>query len=423
MKFTKIVLDNGLRLITVPLPYNKTVTAMVLVEAGSRFEEKSVNGISHFLEHMCFKGTTSKPSALEITTEFEKLGASYNAFTSGTNTGYYAKVESSKGETILEMVSDLYLNATLPSNEIEKEKGVVIEEINMYLDKPERIVWEVLDELSYGDHPLGRTVLGTKESVKALTHEALTSYREKHYVPAKTLVVIAGGFDETLMQEKVKKLFGSKAKAGIVSMEKIKESQNAPQCKIYNKPTDQTHFVLGFRSFDQYDKRVDIAILIQIILGGGMSSRLFQRIREDLGLCYYIRSGQKLEQDCGLFVISAGVSNDKLALAVGEIMKEIKKFLDLGPTDDEIQKAKDFKIGNMYLGLETSDQFADWYGFQEIDHEKIRHPEDYEKIIREVTKEEIMKVAHEIFDVKKANLAVVGPHKGKDEDFLKVLKF
>lgn len=422
MKFSKTTLPNGLRLILVPMQDNKTVTAMVLVEAGSRFESKENNGISHFLEHMCFKGTKKRPSALAISTEFESMGAHHNAFTSGTYTGYYGKVSSDKAEKILEMVSDLYLNATLPEKEIEKEKGVVIEEINMNLDKPQRIVWDVLDELAYGNHPLGRTVLGTKETVKSLTEADLESYRKEHYVPAKTVVTIAGKFDENKMRKAVKDLFGKIRSSKVKLMKKVKENQTAPQNKIYFKGTDQSHLVIGFRSFDRFqEKKVYAASILRIILGGGMSSRLFQRLREDLGLCYYIGAGQRLEQDCGMFTISAGVSNSKIEEAIKEIINEVRKILKNGPTNAEIKKAKDYKLGSLYLGLETSDQLADWYAFQEIEHDQLQNPLEYEENIKKVTKEQIMKVAEEIFKSENANLAIVGPHKDKNlSDWIKI---
>lgn len=421
MKFSKRVLPNGLRVVTVPMKDNGTVTAMVLVEAGSRYESKDMAGISHFLEHMCFKGTTKRPSSLAISTEFESMGAQYNAFTAENYTGYYGKAGAVKTESIIELVSDLYLNATLPEEEIEKEKGVVIEEINMYKDRSQAIVHEVFEELVYGEHPLGRPVIGYKDTVNSFDKNHLYEYRKSHYVPSKTVIVISGGFDEVSVNNQIDNLFASLPAQKIIDKEPIQEIQDSPKVKIFDKKTDQTHFIIGFRSFSYFDTRMDAVGLLRTILGSGMSSRLFNRIREELGLCYYIHAGHSTQSDCGIFTISAGVSNEKLEEAVKEVMRVIAVLIREGITDAELEKAKEFKIGNLYLSLETSDQFADWYGFQEISHEEIRSPKEEEECIRKVTKQEVLEVARYIFDCKKVNLAVVGPQDGKEQSLLDLL--
>lgn len=397
---------------------NKTITAMVLVEAGSRYEDKSENGISHFLEHMCFKGTKNRSSALEIATEFESMGAQFNAFTSGNYTGYYGKVANHKSKEVIEIVSDLYLNATLPESEIEKEKGVIIEEINRNQDNPSRVVWDVFESLVYGDHPLGRTVIGTKDTVSSFTANSLHEYRNKHYTAEKTIVVVAGGINQEEVIKQIEEMFGKIPSRERLGFQKYEGIQSEPKVMIRDKNTDQTRFVIGYRSFDVHDERVYAASVLRTILGGGMSSRLFHRIREELGLCYSISAGHSLELDCGVFTISAGVSNKKLTDAIREINKVISDFLREGPTEAEIQKAKDFKIGHVFLGLEASDDLADWYGFQEMDQEPIITPDEYESKIRSVTREQIMEVAKFIFEPHKANIAVLGPQTGIETSLL-----
>ncbi len=415
MKFTKTVLDNGLRIITVPIPENGTVTAMVLVEAGSRYESKEKNGISHFLEHMCFKGTTKRPNVLAITTEFESLGVQYNAFTSGTYTGYYAKASKDKGDKILEMVSDLFLNATLPDEEIEREKGVIVEEINMINDRPDRILWYVFDGMLYPDHAAGRPVIGNKDTVRSFTKQDLVEYRTAHYVPEKTVVVVSGNIDEQHTIAEISAMFGTVQKAPVIDMEKVVENQHAPEVSIHDKQTDQTHFILGFRTFNRYDDRKRALSVLSTILGHGMSSRLFHRIREELGLCYSIGTSTSYDADCGVFMVRAGVAHDKIEETIKETRLILEDVIKNGVTDQEIQKAKDFKIGNMYLGLETSDALADWFGMQEVEkEEKIITPEAFEAEIRAVTKEEVQAVAKDVFNFTQANLAVVGPHNGKE---------
>lgn len=421
MKFTKTTLENGVRIITVPMPENGTVTAMVLVEAGSRYETKEKNGISHFLEHMCFKGTVKRPNALAITTEFESLGVQYNAFTSGTYTGYYAKASKDKGDKILEMVSDLFLNATLPQEEIEKEKGVVIEEINMVNDRPERLVWNAFDHMLYPDHPAGRPVIGNKETVQSFTREDLFEYRKAHYVPEKTLVIVTGNIDEQKVIEYVSRLFGSLAEAPVITMERVKEDQKEARVSIIGKQTDQTHFILGFRAFDYFDERKWALSMLSAILGHGMSSRLFHRIREELGLCYYINASISLDFDSGVLYIRAGVNHGKVEEAIKEILSIIKNVVEGGVTDRELQKAKDYRIGNMYLGLETSDSLADWYGYQEIEDREMLSPEAYEAKVRAVTRDQVNAVAKDIFKMSQSNLAAIGPHKGKESAWKNLL--
>lgn len=415
MKFTKTVLDNGLRIICVPMQDNGTVTAMVLVEAGSRYESNDNNGISHFLEHMCFKGTKNRPSVLEIATDFEKLGAAYNAFTAGDYTGYYAKVSSDKAEQAFEMVSDLYLHATLPENEIDKEKTVIIEEIKMGRDKPQNLVWETLYSAVYPGQSLGRNVIGPEDNIRMMTREEIAKYRETHYVPEKTVVIISGGLNEEEMKALVSKHFGKLEKKSGEHFAKVIDTQDKLEVKTFFKETDQSHLVIGYRSFSRFDDRVYAASVLSTILGGGMSSRLFQKIREELGLCYTVYASNHTEFDCGLFTIYAGVAHDKIELTIKEVYKECMRIIEEGITDEELAKAIDYKTGRLFLSLETSDQLADWFGFQEIDHEQIMTPIEYAERLKKVTKEQVISVARYIFNKDRATIAVVGPHQSKED--------
>jgi predicted Zn-dependent peptidase len=250
--------------------------------------------------------------------------------------------------------------------------------------------------------------------VKGFTRQELFDYRKAQYVPDKTLVVVAGNIDEAEVVRDVTAMFGTIEKASVLDMEKVTENQTAPEVKIYDKQTDQTHFVLGFRTFNKHDKRRRTLGVLSTILGHGMSSRLFHRIREELGLCYSIGTSVSLEPDCGVFMIRAGVAHDKIEQTVKESLIIMKDICDNGVTEQELQKAKDFKIGNMYLSLETSDSLADWYGFQELDKDDILSPEDLESEIRAVTKEDVQSVAKVVYNLAQANLAVIGPHKGKE---------
>ena len=416
MSFTKTTLKNGLRIITVPMKDNATVTVMSLVEAGSNYETKDKNGISHFLEHMCFKGTEKRPSSSMINIELDSLGSQSNAFTGNEYTGYWAKAHHSKTEKILDIISDIYLNSEFPEGELEKEKGVIIEEINMYEDLPRMKVGEIFEELLYGDQPAGRPVIGPKENIKKMTREDFVKYHKDHYVAKATTVVVAGKINEKKVIAQISKLFANVSNGKKGKIEKVTEEQKKPKAKIFFKETDQTHLIIGFRAFDRYDKRNTALSLLSTILGGGMSSRLFQKMREELGICYYVRSGKNTYTTHGNFAISAGVSNARVKEAIGGIVEEVRKIADELIPENEIRKAKDYLIGTMFLGLESSDSLADFYGFQELLHDKkIQTPDDIVKKVEKITASDIRKVAKEVLKNENFNLAMVGPFKDAGE--------
>src|SRR3989344_2651721 len=290
MTFKKTVLDNGLRVITAPQPDNPAVTILVLVEAGSEYETKEINGLSHFLEHLCFKGTKKRPKAIDIAGELDGIGAFYNAFTSQEFTGYFAKAQAKHFGKILDVVSDIYLNSVFDPAEIDKERGVIIEEINMYEDLPMARVYYLFLELLYGDQPAGWNIVGEKGIIKTLKRDAFIKYREKHYLAGKTIVIVAGAINEANAIEKIKNAFTGMAAGAKVKKLKPRESQEKPELLVKYKESDQTHLILGVRGYDVFDKRRFAAEVITDLLGGGMSSRLFQKIREEMGAAYYINA-------------------------------------------------------------------------------------------------------------------------------------
>ena len=395
----------------VPIKGSPSVTMMSLIEAGSKYENKQNNGISHFLEHMCFKGTDKRPKAIDISKEFDSMGAQNNAFTSQEVTGYWAKAHNKHTDKILDIISDMYLHPTLPAIDLETEKGVIVEEINMYEDLPQRLVHEVFDELLYGDQPAGWSVAGTKENVRGFERDDFVDYRKNHYVSSATTIVIAGDIDERDIFKKVEKAFTGMPFGKKDCKKKVIEKQNAPAVKLRFKETDQTHLVIGMRSFDLYDKRVPTLGLLSTILGGGMSSRLFQKMREELGICYYIKSGTNDFTDNGSFIIFAGVDSSRVEQGINGILEELVKIRDEKVPESELRKSKDYLIGNMYLGLESSDALANFYGSQEIFKEKIKTPKDMEKEIEKITASDITKVAKEIITNNRLNLAIVGKYK------------
>ncbi|MDP2696189.1 MAG: pitrilysin family protein [bacterium] len=409
--FKRIVLKNGLRIILAPQPSSLATTVLVLVEAGSKYETKNINGLSHFLEHMCFKGTTKRPQAIDIASELDALGASYNAFTSQEWTGYYAKVETNNADKALDIISDLYLNPTFAAAEIEKEKGVIIEELNMYEDTPQRKVHDLFSTVLYGDQPAGWDIGGRKEVIRKLNRNNFIKYRDKHYVAKATTVVIAGAIDEKSLLPKIKDHFINISSGQKSRKIKTIEIQARPKSLVRFKESDQTHLIIGCRAFNAFDKRRYALDVLSNILGGGMSSRLFQKVREELGAAYYIGSNSELFTDHGYFAAAAGVDHQKIEIVIKAILKEFSALTDKNVPASELRRAKDSLSGRLILGLETSDALAMFYGGQEVMKEKIVTPKEILQKIRLVTPEEVKAVAKYIFQNNKLNLSVIGPYK------------
>jgi predicted Zn-dependent peptidase len=422
MQFNKTVLKNGLRVITIPMADNPSVTVLVMVAAGSKYETKVENGISHFLEHMVFKGTPRRPKAADISRELDSIGAQHNAFTSQEYTGYYAKVDSRHVALALDVVADLYNNPLLDAVEMEKEKGVIVEEIRMYEDIPQAKVGRLFMELVYGDQPAGWDIAGTESNVRSFSREAVVDYRSAHYVAEATTVVVSGHFNEKQILADIEKSF-----AGISSLKKkdkvkVKEKQDGPQVKIGLKETDQTHLILGVRSFPISSSYRPALSVLSAILGKGMSSRLFDKLRNEMGICYYVGADSDLYTDHGIFEVSAGVDNSRVDEAIKVILSELSKTIKEKVSEIELTKVKDFIAGNTMLGLETSDDRANYAGMKEVLEGKVKTPEESIAKIRAVTAEQVLEVARKIFVDKNLNLAIVGNYKDEDR-FRKLLTF
>lgn len=422
MKFSKKVLKNGLRVITIPMKDNPTATVLVLVATGSKYEKKEVNGISHFLEHMCFKGTEKRPKAIDISRELDAIGSQYNAFTAQEYTGYYAKSDAKHFNKILDVVSDIYLNSTFPEAEMEKEKGVIIEEINMYEDMPNRHVQDLIMKLLYGDTPAGWNIAGDKENILKMKRSDFVKYKGEHYLPGSTVLVVAGQVNEAQVLKEVNKIFGSAKSGKKAGKLKVREMQSKPGVLVKFKDTDQTHFVLGVRSYDFFSKKSIIITVLGGILGGGMSSRLFQKLREEMGVGYYVRAYNDAYTDHGFFQISAGVDNKRIDEVLDAVIFECNRLKNELVSLDELNKVKECLIGNTKLGLESSDDIANFYGGQELLKGEMKSVEDKAREIRKVTAKDIQKIAREIFVDKKLNLALIGPFKD-GKKFLAKLKF
>jgi len=413
--YKKIILDNGLRIMLVHNKNTQAVTVLAVVGAGSKYETKKNNGISHFVEHMFFKGTKKRPNTLGISETLDRVGGFYNAFTSKEYTGYFAKVDSKHADLALDWVSDIFLNSKIDSREIEKERGVIIEELNMYLDTPVRHIRDLFESILYGDQPAGWEIVGTKENLKKVQRKDFIDYIQNHYSSSNTIVCVSGNFNQEKMAEDIKRKFKAINKKQPREKRKVIEGQKEPQVHLRFKETDQTHFCLGVRAFDLFSPKIYVQEVLATILGGNMSSRLFIKVREKNGLAYYIKTEAESFTDSGYLVTQAGIPHAALPKAVAMILKEYKNLAGQIITESELKKAKDYLKGNLVLSLESSDALASFYAGQELLTNKILTLKEECAKIDKVKASEVKALAKEIFKKESLNLAVIGPHKNEDE--------
>ncbi|MCL4406086.1 MAG: insulinase family protein [Patescibacteria group bacterium] len=408
INYVKTIFPNGLRYIFVPEPQSLATTVLVLVAAGSEYETKDKSGISHFLEHLCFKGTTKRPRSGAIAAELDALGAEYNAFTANEMTGYYAKAANKNFEKILEIVADLYMNPIIDQAEMDRERGVILEEINMYEDLPMEKVKENFAKLLYGDQPAGWSVAGNKEVIRRLNREDIVAYRTRHYLPPKTTVIVCGGIPEN-PEKTVWKYFEAMPRGETVKKEKTIDSQTEPELNLQTKSTDQLHLVLGSRGINAFDPRRYALMVLADILGGSMSSRMFVKIRDEMGAAYYVRSGVDESSDHGSIFVAAGIDKTKMIDVCRVILAEFEDLKNNPVSEAELNKAKEHLSGNLILQLETSDDIAVFFGAEEIVSGKVLTPAEVLRKIKEVTPEDIRSLAGEIFKKSRLNLAAIGP--------------
>jgi predicted Zn-dependent peptidase len=406
-------LENGLKVITSTITGTKAVTLLIFVGIGSRFETDKQAGISHFLEHMFFKGTKKRPTYKEIASQLDYLGGDFNAFTGNEYTGYYVQAAADKFPLALDILSDMFFNSTFPEEEMLKEKGVIIEEINMYEDQPTAKVGEELGKLVLGKTDLGRPIIGFKETVNAVTQSDLIKYHNNMYDPTNTAVIVAGAPLDFNWQEEIENVFGSWVSKKSEEFSKWNYKQTQPQLSLTHRQTDQAHFVLGFPTFPMKDKRRPIAKLLANILGGMMSARLFEEIREKRGLAYYVRAGLDDFHDSGIFAISAGVVVSKIEEAIKVTLDELERIMNEPVGDDELKKAKENIKGRVYLGLEDSQSVAQYIANQNLYFGEIKQPEETVEEIEKITSQQIKELAKEIFSQSRRNLAIIGPFKDK----------
>ena len=430
-------LKNGLRLITAPMQGTKTATILLIVGTGSKYENRNNNGISHFLEHMLFKGTKKRPNTMAISSELDGIGAEYNAFTGKEYTGYWVKADYRKIGTAIDIVSDMFVNSKLDIKEIEREKGVIIEELNMYLDNPMFLIEDIFEECLYADTPAGRDTIGTKKNILNFKKKDFTGYIKDQYAPDNAFLLLMGNIkDRQAALVLADKYFSLKilAQRGKNFKEKVKviENQAKPGCKLHYKKTDQAHLSLGVRTYGYAHKDKAVLGLMAVILGGSMSSRLFINLRERQGLAYYVRANSELYTDTGYLTATAGVQIEKIEKAIKIVLHEYKKLKKTLVGAKELKRTKDLLRGRMAIQLEASDNLANYYARQAVllntinrnekkDKLKIKTPEEFLKIIDKVTAKDIKRVANNIFKNQGLSLALIGPFRDKNK-FKKLLR-
>ncbi len=419
--FKKTILKNGLRIITVPLKNAKTAAILIMVKTGSVYEKKAENGISHFLEHMLFKGTKKRPRTIDIAKTLDSIGAKFNALTGKEYMVFYTTVNNRHLDIGLDVLSDMFLNSKLEQVEIEREKKVIIEEIKMIHDNPMRHVEDLWENLLYGNQPAGWDIAGTEEIIQTITRKMLLGYYSSQFVAKNTIVVLAGNIDSLDIASKTRRYL-SKVNVGVPrQIPKTREKQIAPKSLIHFRKTDQSHLILGVRAYSVFHPDRYALGLLAVILGGNMSSRLFTSIRERRGLAYYVSTSLENYSDRGYLATSAGVDHQKLELTIKLILKEYRGIIR-DATEAELKKAKEFLKGRLSIELEGPDDYASFFGGEEITTGEILTLEQKCAKIDKVLLSDIKRVARDIFQSKKLNLAIIGPHKNR-EKFNKLLKF
>lgn len=407
-------LSSGLKVLITPMPSLESVTTTVWVKTGSRNENPKVAGISHFLEHMVFKGSKKRPKARDISSAVDAIGGEFNAATSKDWTNFYIKASKDKAETAMDVLSDMVLNPLLKDEEIEREKGTIIQEIAMYEDMPMAKIGEVFENLIFNGNQLGEDTAGIPKTVKGIKRNDFVLYRKTYYNPENMLLTIAGGITESDAVNLAKKYFSVFPSSKSTFKESVfKSKQDSPQVKVLNKKSEQAHFILGFLGDSRgYKGRITQSVL-SAVLGGGMSSRLFIEVRERRGLAYAVRTNIERYQDTGYIGTYVGTDPGKVEEAIKVVLEEYYKIAsgELPVSEAELKKAKGYIKGQLALSLEDTGAVNSFFGEHQLFLNKALTPEEIFKKIDEVTIDEVCAEAKRLFVTKNLNLAVIGPFK------------
>ncbi|HKI93113.1 MAG TPA: pitrilysin family protein [Gaiellaceae bacterium] len=405
--FRRHVLDNGLRVLTADLAHAQSVTCMVMLAAGSRYETAETNGIAHFSEHMFFKGTDRRPTAREIAGEIDAIGGEFNAFTGKEYTGYYVKCAAEHRDVALDVLVDMLRHSRFDPDEIEREKGVIVEEMNMYFDTPRDYIGGVYDDLLYGDQPLGWDIIGRKETVRGATRETFTDYLDHWYKPSRMVLGLAGQIGDDAL-ERAQALLGDLAPGDTGEPAPARAHANG-RVKVFTKQSDQAHLCLGVHSYPLTHPDRYALQLLATVLGGGMSSRLFTEVRERRGLAYYVFGTNHSYTDAGSLYSQAGVDITRIDEAVTTIAGELRKAATEPIPAEELEKARSFAKGRFVLGLESPQGLIVFGLRKEVLEGRAPNPEEVLAALDAVTGEDVQRVARDLLSGDRMRLAVIGP--------------
>ena len=417
----KETFKNGLRVVTKKLESTQAVTVLILTGAGSRYETKKINGISHFLEHMFFKGAKKYKTAKAVSETIDGIGGDFNAFTGKEYVGYYVKTAARHMDTAMDVLADMLIHSKFDVNEINKERGVIMEEYNMYQDTPMYQVGWDFERLMYGDQPMGWDQVGTKELINTVTREDFLRYKTALYTPENIVISVAGNISHKDVCSKVAKLFKFENARKAFHAAALTANKGRDRVFLQHKKTEQAHVVVGFSAYPEAHKDHYAEKVLAVILGGNMSSRMFLAVREAKGLSYYIQTSTDDYSDKGIISTRAGLDTKRAALAVEAICTEYKKIRGEKVPKAELVKAKEYLKGKLVLRLEDSEEYAHLIGKEELMHGEVLSPEEISAEIDKVTAADVACVSSDLFRPENLRLAAIGPYENKEE-FEAVLK-
>ena len=407
----QIKLNNGIPAFLIPVDGTEAMTVLVMAKVGSRYETPQINGASHFIEHMMFKGSNALPTPAHVSRALDAIGAEYNAYTSKEYTGYYIKADATQTQFAIQTLYDMNFDSLYNVEEMDRERNVIIEEINMYEDSPTRHIDELLEEVMFKGNSLGWNIAGSPDTMRTMSREDVIAFRDQHYVPSRMTIAVSGKVDESTekwLNDTFGTVDGKDASAGFAEFGAFPEFEATP-VQMQEKKTEQVHVGLGFPGLAYEDDRAHVMHVLSTMLGGNMSSRLFMNVREKGGLAYRINAYHSPFEDTGILSILAGLDKTRLDEAMRRIFEEVEDLKANGPSDEELGRTKSNIRGRMLLGMENSSNRAEWYTKEALFSKKTLSPEEYMEQIASVTKEEVQELANEVFDRAKMTMSYIGP--------------
>ncbi len=420
--YQKTTLPNGLRILTSAMPHTRSASIILFYGVGQRYEPKEITGISHFIEHMLFKGTQRRPTAQEISEAIEGLGGSLNASTGREYTNYFAVVPSRHFALALDVLTDMLSGSRFDDEEIERERHVIIEEINSMYDSPPDLVNQLIEETMWGDGPLGRDVAGSRETVSAVTREQMLQFLQTYYTPPATVVSVAGQVEHDEVVQRVAEAFGGQAAQTTVAVPvPVVSDQTAPRIHIFTKETEQTNVCIGLPALSYNDPDRYAQQMLDGVLGSGMSSRLFVEIREKRALAYSVGSYVQNYRDIGGFIVYAAVDNERVDSCLEGVLHQLDRVRQAPVGETELQKVKEYHKGHLLLAMESSRSVAAWGGRQELLLDRIDSIDEVLEQIDAVTPQQVQDLAQRLFTTDRLNLSLVGPFASDDPRFPRLL--